>query len=56
MVGRVFGSKRRAGTRYTEVRLDGVKVSLGSRGMSVEAVRAKGRKERVESLGAYVDD
>ena len=33
------GSKWRAGTRETEVRLDGVKVALGNRGMTVEAAR-----------------
>ena len=42
------GSKWRAGTRETEVRLDErVKVALGNRGMTVEVTRqfAKERKE-----------
>ena len=42
------GNKWRAGTRETEVRLDGrVKVALGNRGMTVEVTHqfAKERKE-----------
>ena len=35
-----IGGRWRAGTRETEVRLDGcVKVALGNRGMTVEAAR-----------------
>ena len=39
-------------------RVGGVKVTLGSRGMTVEAVRqcAKDRKKGVDNPGAYVDD
>ena len=37
-------SKWKTGTRYTEVRLDGVKVALGNRGATVEEY-AKDRKE-----------
>ena len=44
------GSKWRAGTRYTQVRLDdGLKLALGNRGMTVKAARqcAKDKKELV---------
>ena len=33
------GCKQKAGTGQIEVRLDGVKVALGGRGMTVEAAR-----------------
>ena len=40
-------SQWRTGTRKTEVRVDGVKMALGNRGMTVEAERqcAKDQKE-----------
>ena len=41
------------GTRETEVRMDGVKVALGNRGMMVEAAR---RPESVDSPGTYVTE
>ena len=37
--------------------MDGVKVTLGKRGMTVEATRqCEEKQERVESPGAYVTD
>ena len=35
----VLMAKWSSDTRYTEVRMDGVKVALGNRGMMVEATR-----------------
>ena len=36
--------------------MDGVKVALGNKGMTVEASRQCGRSERVESTGTYVTE
>ena len=36
--------------------IDGVKVSLGNRGMTVEGATMRERSERVESLGTYVTE
>ena len=43
-----------AGTRETEVRLDGVKVALGNRGMMVETVSTRERSQSVERPGTYI--
>ena len=55
-ISRTRGSKFRAGTRETEVRMDGwCEGGLGNRGMTVEAAMFE-RSERVESPGIYVTE
>ena len=49
------GSKWRVSTIETKVRMNGVEVALGNRGMTVEATM-RARSERVESPGTYVTE
>ena len=59
MVRRVFMAEVSGGRERGRPRLgwvDGVKVALGNRGMTVEAARQCERSKRVESPGTYITE